>query len=86
MKSNSRKRILAVLLPAMMILFANPVVAFADTPDTTPPISLYAAQNTLIGGVNVTDNGTNLTVTYKIFEPGWYLTETHTYIGADPPK
>ncbi len=82
MKRNSLKRILAVLLPVMMILFAFPVIASAGTPDSIP---LIAGQNTQIGNVSITNDGDLVSVTYNITESDWFLTETHTYIGTTAP-
>lgn len=38
-----------------------------------------------MGDITVTNVGVLVTVSYEITEPGWYLTETHTYIGASTP-
>lgn len=82
MKSNSLKRILAVFLPVMMILFATPIVASADTSESIP---LIAAQDTVVGEVIVSNIGDQLKVEYHITDTDWYLDATHTYIGTAPP-
>lgn len=46
---------------------------------------LYAGQNTLVGNVNVTDDGEYLHVDYTL-EGDWELAETHLYVGKTDPK
>jgi len=46
---------------------------------------LIAGQHEVIGSVLVDDNGSNVYVTYRITEPGWYMTGSHLYIGLTPP-
>jgi len=38
---------------------------------------------TWVGNITVTDDGTNITVNYEITEPGWFIKETHLYIGPE---
>lgn len=40
---------------------------------------------TLVGNVTVTDDGTNLYVTFNITAPGWTMGLAHLYVGTDNP-
>ena len=47
---------------------------------------LIAGQHTVVGKVMVTDDGTDITVSYSITDLSWCLTETHVYLSNDTPK
>jgi hypothetical protein len=47
---------------------------------------LIAGQNLTVGAVSVEYNGDELIVTFEVTEDGWYLTETHLYVGSEPPS
>jgi hypothetical protein len=47
---------------------------------------LIAGQNLTVGTVSVEYNGDDLIVTFEVTEDGWYLTETHLYVGSEPPS
>ncbi|MEN8223777.1 MAG: hypothetical protein ABFS05_00320 [Bacteroidota bacterium] len=44
---------------------------------------LMAGQNLDVGDVSVIDDGTNIYVTYEIFEPGWGMTQSHLHIADE---
>jgi len=50
----------------------------------TTQVDLIAGQFTDVGTVTVVDHGTEIWVTFKVEEPGWYLTETHLDIQTNP--
>ena len=54
-----------------------------DAPCVT---DLVAGQTLTVGTVSVEQQGTDLVVTYQIAAGSdWYLTETHLYLGTEPP-
>lgn len=56
-----------------------------EEPDCDPvPYDLCAGQTSDIGEVVVTNDDVNLSVTFNIAEPGWYLEETHVAVGNEP--
>ena len=44
---------------------------------------LMAGQHMDVGDVTVTNDGTDIYVTYEIFEPGWYMLESHLHIADE---
>jgi len=48
-------------------------------------VSLVGAQVYSTGIATISDDGTNLYVDYNTGGTGWKLTETHVYVGIDPP-
>lgn len=74
--------ILPILAAFMMVLF--PLGVMADT--TVDLIADGGDPSTAItvGYVEVTDDGTDLTVKYVIDEPNWCLVATHLDVQADP--
>jgi hypothetical protein len=83
-----KKKILAIVLTAVLVLslglvFAAPVGAHTETnPDVC---DLIAGQNTVVGEVQVWNDGDDLHVTYLITEPDWVFTGTHLYVGQNNP-
>ena len=63
----------------MLVLF--PVGVMANGSATYP---LFADQDIKVGYVEVTDNGTDLTVKYVIDDPDWCLEATHLDVQVDP--
>jgi hypothetical protein len=54
--------------------------AFGGMASTLVTGELYAGQNTDVGSVTVTDDATNIYVTFDVDVSGWYITETHVDI------
>ena len=76
------KKILSLLISVLFLVLSLPFMVSAASPIT---IDLYAGQNTKIGTVTVSDDGTDMYVTYNITEPNWYLSQTHLYVGTSAP-
>ena len=78
------KRILTILMLGIITASLIPIQAtFAmEVPAT---ITLWAAQNIDVGPLTVNVIGTNLIVTFETTD-GWYLTETHLYVGGPIPS
>jgi len=53
--------------------------------DHTLELPLMAGQNYGVGTVTVWNDDANLYVEYDIPDNGWEMTETHLYVGKDPP-
>lgn len=71
----------------MMTMVATPSPALADEYTCEPyTTELYADQTLDVGEVTVLSDGVNLTVTYTVDDPDWYLTDTHLYVGTRAPK
>ena len=77
-----RKSITLILALAslLVVLFAGTALA-----GTTVVEPLMAGQNTQVGTVTISDDGTSLTVEYDITEDGWFLSTTHVYVGLKAP-
>ena len=74
--------LLSLILFSVCALWA-PATARAADPFVT---ELIAGQNTVIGTVTVTNDGTEITVIYDVTDTDWCLTKAHLYVGAEPPK
>lgn len=75
-----------VVMTAFAFTIAATPVATATSHETT--VDLLAGQNVDVGDVVISDDGTDLTVTYTTVE-GWAMTETHLAVGdtvADVPQ
>lgn len=78
------KKILAIGFIVSII-----IGSFTFTPasaGTTTVLPLIAGQFSEVGTVTVSTDGNNLTVKYEITENNWYITETHLYVGIQPPS
>lgn len=87
MSTDSRLRGVVATVVAMVVLSAV-TVGFAGAASSGDAITLYAGQDEPVGEVTITDDGTDLTVTYAT-TGGWLLTETHLHVGeteADVPQ
>jgi len=70
-----------MLLAVVMMVLIVPTVSAA-------PVDLYAGQDELVGNVDVSNDESNLYVTYNLYEP-WVMTEAHLSVGntsADIPQ
>jgi len=72
-----------VLAIGLAIPMATPVAAHTESDPQVQ--TLYAGQNIDVGTVNVWNDDTSLYVTYEITAPDWIITETHLYVGKNPP-
>lgn len=81
-------RVAAALLLSFVTVLAFAVgPVSAATYSSGDQMTLYAGQDTPVGTVTVTDDGTHLTVLFET-DPGWLMTETHLAVGdsvADVP-
>jgi hypothetical protein len=79
------KTALAVVFSVLTVLAftASPVVAAEHVHTSGDAVDLYADQDTLVGNVTVSDDGTNLTVVYQVMD-GYVITETHLAVGDVP--
>lgn len=82
-KHSAIKKIIPFILTIILLILAIPFMVSAADPVTIP---LIAGQDTNIGYVRVSDDGTKLTVEYQVIAEGWYLTQTHLYVGLTPPS
>ncbi|MBW6470696.1 MAG: hypothetical protein K0A90_05680 [Methanosarcinaceae archaeon] len=62
-----------MLLAVVMMVLIVPTVSAVS-------VDLYAGQNELVGNVDVSNDESNLTVTYNLYEP-WVMTEAHLSVG-----
>ena len=56
--------------------------SFGEAPCET---ELIAGQEMDVGRVTVESDGLNVIVRYLIDDPDWFITETHLYVGTEPP-
>lgn len=77
---------ITMLLPFTMTATGLGILAGDAQACETAVVDLYAGQDLDVGEVSVTSDGTNLTVTYDVTDPDWYLTTTHLYVGTTAPK
>lgn len=76
------KRWLSILLSLVMLFaFSIPAIALGVV-ETDSHRILYAGQNMPVGFVDITNDATNLYVTYQLDAVGWRITETHVAVGA----
>jgi hypothetical protein len=71
------KKLVALALVTMLAF--TTAIAMAGTPKTT---ELLAGQTIPVGDVSVSDDGTNLTVTYVITNESWVINETHLAVAG----
>jgi hypothetical protein len=64
------------------MLFALSIPVSAVEVETDSHRILYAGQNLAVGFVDITNDDTNLYVTYQINLAGWRITETHVAVGT----
>ena len=77
-----KKRILTILLLGVMAASLMPLQASFATVISTR--TLWAGQTINVGTLTVEVIGTDLVVTFET-TGGWYLTETHLYVGTSIP-
>lgn len=75
------------LLAAVAVITLTLVIMITPATAAGPlVVDLIAGQDTNVGTVTVNDDGTNLTVTYEITEPGYCMDKTHLYVGTAAPN
>ena len=89
---NSRsgiRRILWILAAVALIVAAMPIAGAAAGETTTVDLIVDGGTDSTtwvdIGEVSVSDDGTDLTVTYLVDEPGWCLTATQVDVAETAP-
>lgn len=75
-----KKRWLSILISLVMVLAMTLSVGAVEA-ETDSHRILYAGQDLPVGFVDISNDGTNLYVTYQLDVAGWRIIETHVAVG-----